>query len=59
MQDNLKQTFLAEIDNIKYIQELSNLKAKYIGKKGLITERIKQLGSLSPEEKKSPRNIFK
>jgi len=52
MQDNLKQTFLAELDNIKSIQELSNLKAKYIGKKGLITERIKQLRSLSPEERK-------
>jgi len=52
MQDNLKQTFLAELDRIKSIQELSNLKAKYIGKKGLITERIKQLRSLSPEERK-------
>jgi len=52
MQDPLKEAFVKEIQTIVSLQELINLKAKYIGKKGLVTEKIKNLGSLSPEERK-------
>lgn len=52
MQDPLKQSFLKDINDISSIHELINLKAKYIGKKGVITEKIKKLGSLPPEERK-------
>jgi len=53
MRDSLKQSFLKDINDIGSIQELINLKAKYIGKKGIITEKIKNLGNLTPEERKS------
>ncbi len=34
-------------------QELESLKVEYLGKKGLITALLKNMGSLSPEERKS------
>lgn len=58
MQDFLKKAFLEEIEVISSTQELLNLKAKYIGKKGIITERIKSLGSLAPEERKTQGKIL-
>lgn len=58
MQDTIKQTFLDEIKQVSSIQELLNLKAKYIGKRGLITERIKNLGSLPTEERKNQGKIL-
>jgi len=42
MQDPLKEAFVKEIQTIVSLQELINLKAKYIGKKGLVTEKIKK-----------------
>ena len=33
-------------------QALQDLKVKYLGKKGLVTQQLKSLGSLSPEERK-------
>ncbi|WP_028842798.1 phenylalanine--tRNA ligase subunit alpha [Thermodesulfovibrio yellowstonii] len=58
MQDPLKQSFLKDINDISSIQELVNLKAKYIGKKGIITEKIKNLGRLTPEERRSQGKIL-
>lgn len=58
MQDPLKQAFLKEIEEISSVHELINLKAKYIGKKGLITEKIKNLGKLSPEERRQQGKIL-
>lgn len=58
MQDSLKKAFLEEIETIYSVQELFNLKAKYIGKKGIITEKIKNLGSLAPEERKTQGKIL-
>lgn len=52
MQENLKQVFLNEINSINSLQELINLKAKYIGKKGIIKEKIKNLADLSLEERR-------
>ncbi|MEN2994493.1 MAG: phenylalanine--tRNA ligase subunit alpha [Thermodesulfovibrio sp.] len=52
MQEHLKQLFLNEINTVKSLQELINLKAKYIGKKGIIKEKIKNLADLSPEERR-------
>ncbi|MGB9823314.1 MULTISPECIES: phenylalanine--tRNA ligase subunit alpha [Thermodesulfovibrio] len=52
MQDPLAQAFVKEINEISSAVELVNLKAKYIGKKGIITEKIKNLGKLPPEERK-------
>ncbi|MDQ6679375.1 MAG: phenylalanine--tRNA ligase subunit alpha, partial [Pseudomonadota bacterium] len=33
--------------------ELENAKARFLGKSGRITERLKALGALAPEEKKA------
>ncbi len=58
MEDPLKQSFLKDINGISSIQELINLKAKYIGKKGIITEKIKNLRTLISEERKSQGKIL-
>ncbi|RME66494.1 MAG: phenylalanine--tRNA ligase subunit alpha, partial [Nitrospirae bacterium] len=53
MQDlkDIKDSFLKEAQEVASEQDLLNLKARYIGKKGLVTERLKNLGSLPPEER--------
>lgn len=48
----LREEMEAEINNIKNLNELSDLKVKYLGKKGSITELTKDMSSLSVEEKK-------
>ena len=52
MDDSLKQDFLQEIEQVASLQDLFKLKAKYIGKKGVLTEKIKSLGRLSSEDKR-------
>ncbi|MEN2985711.1 MAG: phenylalanine--tRNA ligase subunit alpha [Thermodesulfovibrionaceae bacterium] len=56
--EDLKEKFLEELQAVKNSTELVNLKAKYIGKKGIITERIKTLGSLPIEERKLQGKIL-
>ncbi|ODA44077.1 Phenylalanyl-tRNA synthetase alpha chain [Thermodesulfovibrio sp. N1] len=58
MQDSLKESFLKDISEITSLNDLLNLKAKYIGKKGIITEKIKNLAKLSLEERKSQGKIL-
>lgn len=43
--------FTSEISKAATLADLYNVKVKYIGKKGLISELNKQLGRLSPEER--------
>lgn len=38
--------------------ELENVKARYLGKSGLLTELLKQLGALPPEEKRAQGGII-
>ena len=38
---------------VKSMPELEQVKAKYLGKSGSLTEQLKKLGSMAPEEKKS------
>ncbi|RJQ49840.1 MAG: phenylalanine--tRNA ligase subunit alpha [Nitrospiraceae bacterium] len=50
--DSIKNLFREEIekaDNLKYLQEL---KIKYLGKKGVITGKIKSLGTIPPNERR-------
>lgn len=56
--EDLKQRFLEELQTVKSLIELTNLKAKYIGKKGIITEKIKSLGSLPIEERRQLGKIL-
>ncbi len=52
MSDDLKQTFLDEIASIKGLVDATNLRVKYLGKKGIITSRIKSLSSLTADERR-------
>ena len=43
----------ATLTAVKSIPELEQVKAKYLGKAGSLTEQLKTLGSLTPDEKKT------
>ena len=50
---DLREKFDAAIDAAASVAELEGLKVEYLGKKGSITALLKNMGKLSPEEKKS------
>ncbi len=52
MSEDPKQTFIDEISSAGSLSEAAALRIKYLGKKGIITAKIKALSSLSPEEKR-------
>ena len=51
--EQLKAQLTAELGSVADPQELENLRVKYLGKKGSITDLLKGMKSLSNEEKKS------
>jgi phenylalanyl-tRNA synthetase alpha chain len=51
--DQLVQSAQADFVQAKLPAELENAKAQYLGKSGRITEQLKALGALSPDEKKA------
>jgi phenylalanyl-tRNA synthetase alpha chain len=51
--DQLVQSAQADFLQAKLPAELENAKAQYLGKSGRITEQLKALGALSPDEKKA------
>lgn len=51
--NEIKSSLLSEIENVKKLAELADLKAKYLGKSGRITELTKNMKDLSPDERKS------
>jgi phenylalanyl-tRNA synthetase alpha chain len=53
MSEDLKQTFLTDLEKVKNLTDLSGLKVKYLGRKGLVTSELKALSSLSSEEKRA------
>ena len=52
MHDLLSQA-LAAIGSVSTPDALEALRVQYLGKSGLVTEQMKKLGSLPPEEKKT------
>ena len=50
---DLREKFDAAVDAAASVSELEGLKVEYLGKKGSITALLKNMGKLSPEEKKS------
>ena len=50
--DNIKEEFSKDILSIRDVNDLNNIKVKYLGKKGLITSLTSNMASLSIEEKK-------
>ncbi len=47
----IKENSLKEISESKDLKILGDLKVKYLGKKGELTQVLKQMGKLSPEER--------
>ena len=50
--ENIKNDVLKEIENINDTKALYDVRVKYLGKKGIISELLANLGKLSIEEKK-------
>lgn len=53
MISELSKKFETELQNIKNIDELENIRVAYLGKKGSITAILRSMGSLSADERKS------
>ncbi len=49
----LKQTFLQALSMVENTEDLEKLRVEYIGKKGHVTELLKEMKNLSNEEKKT------
>lgn len=49
---NLKEEFSQQIKGVEDLSSLNDLKVKYLGKKGFITDILKSLGKLSVEQRK-------
>lgn len=47
----LEKQACAEIDAISDVETLEAFRVKYLGKKGVLTSRMKTLGALSPEDR--------
>lgn len=47
----LKEDFLKESSQVKTIQDLNELRVKYLGKKGIVTEGLKRLSELPRDER--------
>jgi phenylalanyl-tRNA synthetase alpha chain len=50
---SLKKAFLDEIAAVTDLAALQQIKSRFTGKKGLLTEKLKALSALSPDEKRS------
>jgi phenylalanyl-tRNA synthetase alpha chain len=50
--DSVKGEALSEIEKARTLQDLQALKARYLGRKGLITEALKRIRELPPEERR-------
>ena len=48
----IKSSVDTDLESVKNINDLVNLKAKYLGKKGLVTELTANMKDLSIEERK-------
>jgi len=49
----LKQQFLADIGRCSTAADVEAARVKYLGRKGLLTEQMKLIGTLSPDERKA------
>lgn len=48
----IKKQFEVEVESVNTVQELSEFKAKFLGKKGSVTQLFGQMKTISPEEKR-------
>jgi phenylalanyl-tRNA synthetase alpha chain len=47
----LRQAAMKEIESVQSLSELQDWKVRYLGKKGLLTQSLRGMGNLSPEER--------
>ncbi|MBK1666784.1 phenylalanine--tRNA ligase subunit alpha [Rhodovibrio sodomensis] len=50
--EELKRSLLAEVDGANTLDDLEQVRVSALGKKGRLTQQMKQLGQLDPEERK-------
>ncbi len=50
--DAVRNEALSEIDKVRDLQELRRVKAKYLGRKGVITEALKRIREIPAEERR-------
>jgi len=46
---DVKETFMKELDRAKGSEALNELRIRYLGRKGIVTQMLKSLGTLPPE----------
>ena len=56
--EDLKKSFFDDLLTIKTLTELSDLKVKYLGKKGILTSLLKSLSTLPTEERRKQGKIL-
>ena len=49
--EQIKVNAIQELENVKDAKELNDVRVKYLGKKGELTEVLRGMGALSPEER--------
>ncbi|RMG03376.1 MAG: phenylalanine--tRNA ligase subunit alpha, partial [Nitrospirae bacterium] len=47
----IKESFLGDLKGVDNLQQLKELKARYLGKKGVLTSQLKGLSKLPPQER--------
>ncbi len=50
--EKFKEEILKELSSIQSLKDLENFRIKYLGKKGILTQELKKLKDLPPEEKR-------
>lgn len=56
--EELKKEILSKLDSVVNLQQITDLKVTYLGKKGPISELMSTLGTLSIEEKKTSGSMI-
>ncbi|MEA3285617.1 MAG: phenylalanine--tRNA ligase subunit alpha [Synergistota bacterium] len=49
--EGVRSSFLSELEDAKSLDDLKDLRVRYLGKKGKVTALLKSLGAMSPEER--------
>lgn len=50
--ESIKKQFTDELNRVETKEELEKIRVAFLGKKGLVTDALKDLRNLNPEEKK-------
>jgi len=56
--DSIKSIARAEVDSARNLKEAQDLRVRYLGKKGILTTKLKSLGSVPPDERREIGRIL-